>query len=224
LVEQLGDKTTGTGKDNTTTKSITMKSVRTGHFANYLAMKRLKKVVLTYIASNLTQAEVGTLKEMFETMDTNKEGSISLVELDEAIARGNFSPKILQDLRQLRADHAVMIDGIDKLDNKKQKINWRDFVASTMDRSVALREQNVRMAFEYFRHSNTDYLTIDDLADIFGSETHANEVMDMLDLDHDGKVSYENFRLALVESMDNDDDDIGTDIPLENIPIALNET
>jgi hypothetical protein len=76
LIEQLGVdgvKTSGTTKDNTAAKSITMKSVRTGHFANYLAMKRLKKVVLTYIASNLTQAEVGTLKDMFETMDTNKE-------------------------------------------------------------------------------------------------------------------------------------------------------
>jgi calcium-dependent protein kinase len=108
-----------------------------------------------------------------------------------------------------------MIGGVEHM-NKDQKIDWRDFVASTIDRSVVLREDNMRRAFEHFRHSHAEYITIDDLADIFGSKVHAHEVMDMLDIEHEGKVSYENFRLAIVESMDNDASDDDQDAQIDH--------
>lgn len=160
-------------------------------------MKKLKKAALGYIASNLTQEEVGTLEGIFNSMDKNRDGNISLKELDEAIAKGNFSENILHDLRELRTDLAVSGD---------QQLNWRDFVASTMDRSLALREDNMKMAFEHFSHTDAEYLTIDDLADIFGGRAQAREVMAaVLDTDRDGKVSFEDFRHALAEIIDNED-------------------
>jgi calcium-dependent protein kinase len=178
--------------------SISHRSVRTGAFTNYLAMKKLKKAALGYIASNLTQEEVGTLEGIFNSMDKNGDGNISLKELDEAIAKGNFSENILHDLRALRTDLAISGD---------QQLNWRDFVASTMDRSLALREDNMKMAFEHFRHTDAEYLTIDDLAEIFGGRAQAREVMAaVLDPDRDGKVSFEDFRHALAEIMDDDEE------------------
>lgn len=189
LVEQVGfvdvDKRVG---------SISHRSVRTGHFTNYLAMKKLKKAALGHIATNLTQSEVGTLKEIFQAMDKNRDGLISLSDLDSAIERGRFNERLLHDLQELRSDLALSGD---------EQIDWRDFVASTLDRSVALREDNIRVAFEHFRHSHAEYLTIDDLADIFGGKSHAEEVMNVLDTDKDGKVSFDDFRYALVESMEN---------------------
>jgi calcium-dependent protein kinase len=177
--------------------SISHRSVRTGAFTNYLAMKKLKKAAFGYIASNLTQEEVGTLEGIFNSMDIKGDGYIYVNELDEAIAKGNFSENILHDLREIRTDLAVSGD---------QQLNWRDFVASTMDRSLALREDNMKMAFEHFRHTDAEYLTIDDLADIFGGRAQAREVMAaVLDNDRDGKVSFEDFRHALAEIMDNEE-------------------
>jgi len=176
--------------------SLSHHSMRTGEFSNYLAMKKLKKAALGYIATNLTRADVSSLEEIFNSMDINHNGYISLKELDEAIAKGNFDDNILHDLRELRTDLAISGD---------QKLNWRDFVATTMDRSVALREDNMKMAFDHFSHSSAEYLTIDDLADIFGGRAQALEVMAVLDTDRDGKVSFEDFRHALVESMDEDE-------------------
>ena len=179
--------------------NISHTSVRTGAFTNYLAMKKLKKAALCYIATNLTQEEVGTLEGIFNSMDKNSDGHISLKELDEAIAQGNFSENILHDLRGLRTDLAISGD---------QQLNWRDFVASTMDRSLALREDNMKLAFEHFRHTDAEYLTIDDLAEIFGGRAQAREVMAaVLDTDKDGKVSFEDFRQALAEIMDNEEEE-----------------
>lgn len=160
-------------------------------------MKKLKKAALGYIATNLTQGEVGTLEGIFNSMDKNSDGNISLKELDDAIAQGNFSDNILHDLRELRTDLAISGD---------QQLNWRDFVASTMDRSLALREDNMKLAFEHFRHTDAEYLTIEDLAEIFGGQAQAREVMAaVLDNDKDGKVSFEDFRHALAELMENEE-------------------
>ena len=172
-------------------------SVRMGAFTNYLAMKKLKKAALGYIATNLTHDELSTLEDIFRSMDKEGNGHISLMELDEAISRGDFSENILHDLRELRKDLTLTGD---------QKLNWRDFVATTMDRSVALREENMKMAFEHFGHTNAEFLTIDDLVGIFGGTAQAQEVMAVLDTNRDGKVYFEDFRHALVESLDEDDE------------------
>jgi Ca2+-binding EF-hand superfamily protein len=53
-------------------------------------MKKLKKLALGYIASNLTQDQVGYLGEIFNSIDEGGDGVLTLNELDQAIARGVF--------------------------------------------------------------------------------------------------------------------------------------
>jgi calcium-dependent protein kinase len=160
-------------------------------------MKKLKKAALGYIASNLTHAEVGALEEIFKKMDTNGDGHITLTDLDEAIAKGSLPQSVQDDLREMRHDLAL---------SDEDRLNYRDFVAATMDRSLALRDDNMKKAFEHFKHTDADHLTVDDLMEIFGAEGHAQDVMKLLDTDGDGKVSYEDFRRAIAESMEDEDD------------------
>lgn len=159
-------------------------------------MKKLKNAALGFIATNLTQEELGTLEEIFNSLDKDKNGHITLQQLDKAITQGNFSENVLEDLRELRSDLALSGD---------QELNYRDFVASTMDRSVALRDDNVKRAFQHFGHTGAEYLTVDDLSDIFGGNAQALEVMTVLDTDRDGKVFFEDFKHALLESLDEGD-------------------
>jgi calcium-dependent protein kinase len=83
-------------------------------------------------------------------------------------------------LTELRRD--LSVTGEDML-------NYRDFVAATMDRSLAIREDNMRMAFNHFRHTDADYLTLEDLEEIFGREAPAKDILGILDYDKDGKIS-----------------------------------
>jgi calcium-dependent protein kinase len=59
-------------------------------FRKYLAMKKLKKAALSEIATHLTQAEVGSLGEIFHSIDRNNDGLMTLSELDNALAHGQF--------------------------------------------------------------------------------------------------------------------------------------
>jgi calcium-dependent protein kinase len=174
--------------------TISHTSALTDKFTKYLGMKKLKKAALGYIASKLTQAEVGNLEQLFKAMDKNGDGSITLTDLDEALAKGNFNADIQEDLRAMRHDLTV---------SDEDTINYKDFVAATMDSSLAMRDDNMKMAFEHFKHTDADYLTSDDLAEIFG-DAHAQEMMHLLDTDGDDLVSYEDFRRVLAQSLEED--------------------
>lgn len=190
LNEQLG------GPEKLAKPGISHSSIRTGEFTKYLAMKKLKKAALGYIATSLTQAEVGELEKIFNEMDKNDDGRITLIDLDEAITKGKFSAQISHDLKTLRHDLSL---------SDEDQLNYRDFLAATMDSSLALREDNVRKAFNHFRRS-TSHLNMEDLATIFGADAHARDVMALLDHDGDGKVSYEDFRHAMEESLEDGDE------------------
>jgi len=77
-----------------TTQSITLRrGLRGAEFSKYLGMKKLKKHALGYIASNLTQEQVGNLGEIFKTIDEGNDGVLTLNELDHAIEEGTvFQP------------------------------------------------------------------------------------------------------------------------------------
>lgn len=87
LTEQLGD-------EASQRKQLLRRGNRGAEFSEYLGMKKLKKHALGYIASNLTQEQVGFLGELFKSIDKMGNGVITLNELDQAIARGKniFSP------------------------------------------------------------------------------------------------------------------------------------
>ena len=59
-------------------------------FRKFLAMQKLKKAALLAIASSLTQAEVGSLGDIFCRIDQSGDGVITLTELDAAISRGRW--------------------------------------------------------------------------------------------------------------------------------------
>lgn len=50
---------------------------------NYKNNNKLKKAVLTFIASRLKDDEIKTLKEIFNAIDKNKDGTLTLEEIKE---------------------------------------------------------------------------------------------------------------------------------------------
>lgn len=81
-------------------------------------------------------------------------------------------------------------------------LNWKGFLAATLDKNLVIREDKIKFAFEQFKHSDTDHLILADFVAIFESAAQAKEIFEFLDSDSDGKVSFEDFRKALEESID----------------------
>lgn len=112
--------------------------------------------------------------------------------------KGNFSPEILKDINKLKEELSL---------SDTDTLNWKAFLAATMDKSLVLREDKIRYAFDQFRHSDADYLTLGDFKEIFETEQQAREVFDFLDTDKNGQVSFEDFRTGFEQNIHVDCDE-----------------
>mmetsp|Transcript_36250 Transcript_36250/g.53154 ORF Transcript_36250/g.53154 Transcript_36250/m.53154 type:complete len:560 (-) Transcript_36250:497-2176(-) len=169
---------------------------RSSNFKKDMGMKKLKKAALVHIATHLTPSEVGSLGDIFRQIDVNKDGNLTLEELDHALESGNFAKDAQSEIRRIRRD--LKLSG-------ENSLNWREFLASTLDKSAALKEDRIRDAFNHFKKSTKDVLEISDLVKMFGGEAQAREIMGEVDTDGDGNISYEEFRhmmdVSIYESM-----------------------
>lgn len=165
-------------------------------FQKYLAMQKLKKAALVTIAKHLTQQEVGSLEDVFRMVDQTGDGLMSLTELNNAITLGKLPPEIQEEITAMKND--LLLSDNDTL-------NWKAFLAATVDKNLVMREDKIRFAFDHFNHKeNMEYLTVADFADIFDGEAQGKEIFDFLDSDQDGKVNFDDFRSAMEECIDID--------------------
>lgn len=157
-------------------------------------MQKLKKAALVAIASKLTQDQVGSLGDIFRRIDKEGDGVMTLTELDNAIQMGELPTEIQENIKSMKEE--LSLTGNDTL-------NWKAFLAATMDKNLVMREDKIRLAFDHFNHSDgKDHLTLDDFVVMFEEQAQAAEIFNYLDTDHDGKVSFDDFRGAIEESID----------------------
>lgn len=83
-------------------------------------------------------------------------------------------------------------------------LNWKAFLANTMDKNLVMREDKIRQAFNHFKNnSDADCLTLQDFIPIFPEgEAQAKEIFNYLDSNGDGKVYFDDFRNAMEECID----------------------
>ena len=83
-------------------------------------------------------------------------------------------------------------------------LNWKPFLAATLDKNLVMREDKIRFAFDHFQHhEDKEYLTLEDFADIFvGEASHGKEIFAYLDTNGNGKVTFNDFRAAMEECID----------------------
>merc|ERR1712054_499822 len=102
-------------------------------------MNRLKKIALNVIASELTESEIGDLRQLFDEIDTDNSGTLELSELENALANthGTVHDQIY-----------ALMQGIDL--DQNQSIDYQEFLAATMQRNAYMKEDRIQKAFDNF--------------------------------------------------------------------------
>ena len=75
-----------------------------------------------------------------------------------------------------------------------QQIDYREFIAATMQRQLYLREENVRKVFEHLDVDDSGDISVENLVALTGSKKKAEELIGEGDLDHSKTISYEEFK------------------------------
>lgn len=112
--------------------------------------------------------------------------SISLL----MVLLGNFPHEVQVELRKLRDEESLC---------GEESIDWKEFLAATVDRNVMMQEEKIRAAFNHFKQSDHEYIHISDLVGLLGGLDKAKELLGDIDADGDGKISYEDFRQMMVK-------------------------
>ncbi|KAJ6308060.1 hypothetical protein OIU76_017769 [Salix suchowensis] len=154
----------------------------------FRAMNKLKKIALKVIAENLSEEEIMGLKEMFKSMDTDNNGTITYEELKAGLPK--LGTKLSEsEVRQLM--EAADVDG-------NGTIDYIEFITATMHMNRMEREDHLFKAFEYFDKDKSGYITMEELEQALtkynmGDAKTIKEIIAEVDTDHDGRINYEEF-------------------------------
>ncbi|XP_061956568.1 calcium-dependent protein kinase 1 isoform X2 [Populus nigra] len=139
----------------------------------FRAMNKLKKIAL---------------KEMFKSMDTDNNGTITFEELKAGLPK--LGTKLSEsEVRQLM--EAADVDG-------NGTIDYIEFITATMHMNRMEREDHLYKAFEYFDKDKSGYITMEELEQALmkynmGDSKTIKEIIAEVDTDHDGRINYEEF-------------------------------
>ena len=154
-------------------------------------MLQLKRAALGFIAEHLVQRkdeDIAHLEELFERLDTDNDGLLSIEEVAGAIqvdcGEEEYSGSKLEEIvREVDADKSGMID-ID------------EFIQASMKQALYLKESCISAAFEKFDVDGKGSISKDDLVAVFGEDSVA-EIMREADLNQDGVIDYKEFAIAV---------------------------
>mmetsp|Transcript_12679 Transcript_12679/g.12752 ORF Transcript_12679/g.12752 Transcript_12679/m.12752 type:complete len:121 (-) Transcript_12679:324-686(-) len=77
------------------------------------------------------------------------------------------------------------------------KIDYKEFLAATMDSNYFIREENIKRAFDFFDTDRSGSITLTELTAVLGNTANAKEILSELDINKDGVVSYEEFKAMM---------------------------
>ena len=138
----------------------------------------------------MNDAEKRYLKNMFEAIDTDKSGTITVNELKACVGKGHF--------KLSESDLSALLKSADV--DGSGGIEYEEFLAATMSRSKLEKEEYLYKAFLHFDTNKDGKLSVDEITAAIGglglgdgSQDEALAVIAECDKDGDGEVDYDEF-------------------------------
>ncbi len=161
------------------------------HMAKFVKENRFKQAVLQFISVQFDiQKEEGDLREIFKSMDTQGKGQLSkdafcqkLCELYGENDGKNLTNEIFNNLD---------LDG-------SGKISYDEFLSAMISSKKVVTEDRLQKAFKMFDKDGSGKLSISEIRAVFGGDEDSwKKVISDIDLNKDGEVDYEEFKLMML--------------------------
>ncbi|KAJ7238096.1 hypothetical protein O6H91_Y443500 [Diphasiastrum complanatum] len=168
--------------------NVPLDAVRT-RLKQFSAVNKLKRKALRIIAEHLSGEESEGMKDMFDTMDTDKSGYITFEKLKAGL------PKIGSRLAD--SEVKLFMEAADV--NNDGLLDYGEFVTLVINLQRVDKDEHLRKAFDYFDKAGNGYLGSDDLRQGLHDEISdvdldvINDILVEVDTDKDGRISYEEF-------------------------------
>ncbi|CAK7322592.1 unnamed protein product [Dovyalis caffra] len=184
-------------------------NVRT-RIKQFSLMNKFKKRALIVVADSLPDEQVDVIKQLFDMMDTDHNGNLSFEELKDGLNKFGYSipdpdVKLLIDasktfplLRLLKAD----ADG-------NGSLSCKEFMAVSVHLKRIGSDEYLTRAFRFFDKDQNGFIEFDELREAMSNddlgpndEQVIKDIIFDVDLDKDGRISYNEFRAMMKSGMD----------------------
>jgi calcium-dependent protein kinase len=153
---------------------------------NYYNSNKLKKSIINFISSRLNDDEIEHLKKIFYEMDINKDGSITLEEMQQCLSNmfknnKNYIENIFNEIDT----------------NKSGRIEYTQLISALVEQKTYLKDEKLKDAFDRIdkdkngKISNNDFLVFLKLKK--NNEKDIEKYVKEFDLNGDGEIDYDEF-------------------------------
>ena len=152
------------------------------------AREKLQQAAIAIIVHNIEQnEELEQLKEIFEFLDIDKDGHLTVNEIRQAFRQIFPENYITEDKMKL------ILEKMD--DNKDGVISYEEFLRMTISEKKILETKNLKLAFDTFDLNKDGKLSKEELLYVLGTGTsdYVNNLLDLIDKNKDGYISFEEF-------------------------------
>ncbi len=157
-------------------------------FKEYINNKKLKKMVILYIASRLQENEIDDLKKIFMAFYRDNDGQINYEEFKQGLMK--------LDSKDIHSEEfKSYFSSIDT--DKNGKIDYTEFLASILRKKIFLKEERLYEAFSMMDKEGNGKITKDELMNVLKMEPkndkYISDLMKNADLNGDGVIDYKEF-------------------------------
>lgn len=140
-----------------TKKSCAMLEEQIKRLKEFQTKSKLRKAVLTYLSTRVSDEDVMNEKKLFEELDKNRDGYITIKELQEVSEKSGSSEVDLKNI-------LLSIDM-----DKNGAINYSEFIAATMNDLITKDAGKIEAAFKFFDKDKNGTIDPKDLKRILES-------------------------------------------------------
>eukprot|EP00434_Breviolum_minutum_P028249 symbB.v1.2.024990.t1/scaffold2394.1/size82379/6 len=148
---------------------------------DFAKSQSFRRSCMKLMAWSLTAPERAQVRDAFMALDTGSTGTIRISDLK----------RILEDNFHLPEEEQQHV--FNAFSDSDDDIQYSEFLAAMMASRIALHDELLKDAFRRFDTENSGYIRREDLFKVLESESEALQVMKELDVNNDGKISYEEF-------------------------------
>merc|ERR1719460_188504 len=179
---------------NSYDKNISSSAV--SNLKGFRAQNKLKKAALTVIASELSEESLKELKDMFMSLDSDNDGTLTVEEMRQGMMKAGIKdipPDLMGIMKEVDSDGSGVID-------------YTEFLAATLSRKQYMQEDIVWSAFRVFDLDGDGQITREELAQVLSGDRvkDVEQAMQMnkdeieriikeVDEDGDGQISFQEF-------------------------------
>ena len=178
-------------KDNAPNAGKALLPMKIDGFKNYSNSNKLRKAVLTYIASRLSENDIKKIKAIFETIDTDNDGKLSLEELKKAVSLtdGMKIEYIEQLFKSIDTDNSGNIE-------------YTEFISASIEKNIYLNEEKLKEAFKLFDVDGSGKISRAEIEKVLHMEKQSKEIdaiMAKHDINKDGEIDFQEFLTMMKE-------------------------